>query len=135
MDIGNVMDQIGTALDTISELRVNAMPTLDVAVPAANVDYPQNVHFDETYGRGMDRITITVTVMIGVPTERQTRDLLTAYCDGSGASSVKAVLESASYSAFHTIRVSDIDFDVLLNNGIACMAAIFTCDIAGRGTA
>lgn len=135
MNIDDVMDQVASALDTIAGLRVYAYPPGEVVPPAAIVGYPDSVTFDETYGRGMDRMTLPVVVVIGVPTERQTRDLLTAYCAGSGSSSVKATIESASYSALHTIRVTGIDFDVFRIGATDHMAALFDCDIAGQGTA
>jgi hypothetical protein len=135
MDIADVMDQVATAIDTITGLRVSAYPAGEITPPAAIVSYPESVTFDATYGRGMDRMSLPVVVLIGVPNDRQTRDLLTAYCAGSGASSVKAAIESGSYTALHTIRVEGIDFDVHRVGATDYMAALFTCDIAGPGTA
>lgn len=134
MDLGDVMDQVATQLDTITGLRVFAHPPGTVVPPAAVVSYPETYTFDETYGRGMDRLTLPVVVVVGKPTERSTRDRLAAYCDGSGSSSVKAVLESGAYSAFHMLRVVDIEFDAVTIGGTDYMAALFTVDIAGQGS-
>jgi hypothetical protein len=128
------MDEVAVRLDTIAGLRVWAWPPGSVTPPAAVVSYPETYTFDETYGRGMDRITLPVVVVVGVPTERQTRDLLGQYCDGSGAASLKAVLESGTYTAFDTIRVVDIDFDTVTIGGVEHVAALFTLDIAGSGS-
>jgi hypothetical protein len=105
-----------------------------VTPPAAIVSYPQAYTFDATYGRGMDRLSLPVVVVVGRPTERQTRDNLAVYCNGSGAKSVKAVVESGTYTAFHMVRVEDIEFDVVSIAGTDYMAAVFTLDIAGAGS-
>lgn len=133
MDLGNVMDEISTRLDTIAGLRCFAYPPPTVVPPAAIVSYPETLTFDETYGRGMDRLSLPVVVVVGRPTDRATRDNLSLYCDGSGASSVKAVVESGTYAAFHTVRVEDIEFDVVTIAAVDYMAAIFSLDIAGSG--
>lgn len=137
MNLANVMDQISTRLGTISTItgRCFAYPPPTVSPPAAIVSYPDTYTFDETYGRGMDRLSLPVVVVVGRPTERTTRDRLAGYCDGSGVSSVKAVLESGTYTAFHMVRVESVDFDVVSIGGIDYMAAAFTLDIAGSGTA
>lgn len=134
MDLGAVMDELATQLDTISGLRVHASPPGSVTPPAAIVSYPESIAFDETYGRGMDRMTLPLVVVVGRPTDRSTRDALAAYCNGSGASSIKAVLEGGTYTEFHTIRVASADFDVVSIAGIDYMAAVFTAEITGEGS-
>ncbi len=134
MDLAAVMDQTGDRLDTIAGLRVFRYPTPTLTPPAAIVSYPETITFDETYGRGMDRMVLPLVVVVGRPTERTTRDRLALYCNGSGASSIKAVLESGAYSEFHTLRVTGIDFDVVAIGGVDYMAALFDLDIAGQGS-
>ena len=102
--------------------------------PAAVVSYPETIDFDQTYGRGADKMTIPVVVVVGRASDRAARDALGAYCDGSGASSVKAVLESGTYTAFHTVRVESIEFDVVTIAAVDYMAALFDLDIAGSGS-
>lgn len=134
MNLANVMDQISAQLDTISGLRCFAYPVPTITPPAAVVSYPDNVTFDETYGRGMDRMTMSVVLAVGKVSDRSARDQLAAYCAGSGATSVKAVLESGAYSAFHTVRVVDIDFDVVTIAATDYLAAMFNLDITGSGS-
>lgn len=134
MNIGAVMDQVANQLDTIAGLRVFAYPPGTVVPPAAVVSYPESLTFDETYGRGMDRLTLPVVIVVGRPTERTTRDNLAAYCAGSGSSSVKAVLEAGAYSAFHMLRVVDIEFDVVRFGDVDYAAALFSVDVAGQGS-
>lgn len=133
MNVDDVMDQIATRLDTITGLRVYAWPPGTVAPPAVVVSFPDSYTYDETYGRGMDRLSLPVVVVVGRPTERQTRDNLARYVAGSGAASVKAVLESGTYSAFHTVRVTGVEFDVVTIGSNDYAAALFTLDIAGSG--
>lgn len=134
MDLGEVMQAVSDRLDTIDGLRCFPYPPGTVSPPAAVVSFPDTITFDETYGRGMDRMTLPVVVVVGRPTDRSTRDALALYCNGSGASSVKAVLESGAYSEFHTVRVTGIEFDVVSIGGTDYMAAMFDLDIAGQGS-
>jgi hypothetical protein len=134
MDLADVMDAVANRLDTITSLRVHAYPPGTVTPPAAVVSYPETVAFDETYGRGMDQMTVPVVLVVGKVSDRAARDALGAYCDGSGSASVKAVLESGTYTAFSTLRVTDIDFDTVTIGGTDYIAALFSLDITGSGS-
>lgn len=134
MILGDVMDQLATALGTISGLRVFPYPPDSLNPPAAVVSYPDTLTFDETYGRGMDRISIPVVVVVGRVSDRASRDQLSAYCNGSGDSSIKAALESSTYTACSTVRAASVDFDVVTIGGTDYMAALFTLDISGSGS-
>lgn len=136
MDLGDVMDQVATQLDTISGLRVYPYPPDSLVPPAAWVAYPESYEYDGTYGRGMDRISnLGVVVVVGKATARPTRDLVSQYADGAGAKSVKAVLQAGTYTAFHTLRVMEVTFDELTRGGIDYLGALFTLDITGQGSA
>lgn len=134
MDLADVMDQVAAQAGAIEGLRVFAYPPDSVTPPALVVSYPTEVSFDETYGRGMDRMSLELWVVIDRPTDRSARDRLSKYCAGSGAHSVKHVLESGAYSAFDTLRVEGIDFQAVSIGGIEYMGALFTLDIAGPGS-
>jgi hypothetical protein len=97
------------------------------------VAFPEDYTFDATYGRGMDRMTLPVVVMVGKVSDRTSRDRLTAYLDGSGATSIKAVIEAGTYTAFDVVRVMDATFDVVSMAGVDHLAATFSLDIAGSG--
>lgn len=133
MNIVDVMDQLATQLDTISGLRVSAYPPDHVEVPHAIVSWPDRYDFDETYGRGMDRLTIPVVVLVQRTPDRVARTQLAAYCHGSGASSIKQVLEAGTYTAFHELRVESIAFDVVETAGTQYTAATFSIDVVGSG--
>ncbi|HZO67756.1 MAG TPA: hypothetical protein VFB74_22390 [Kribbellaceae bacterium] len=134
MNLAAVMDAVSARADTIAGLRCYAWPVAKVTPPALIVSYPEDITFDETYGRGMDRMTLPAVAVVGKASDRTARDLVAAYCNGSGASSVKQVLESGTYTAFHHVRVASIEFDVVSIAGVDYIAALFTLDIAGSGT-
>ena len=133
MNLADVMDEIAAQVDTISGLRTYPFPPDQVAVPAAIVTYPGEYTFDETFGRGLDRLKLPVIVLVGKVSDRKSRDQLGAYCNGSGASSIKAVVEAGSYTAFDEARVERIEFDVISMAGVEYVAATFTLDVAGQG--
>jgi hypothetical protein len=93
MNLADVMDDIATRVDTITGLRTFAYPPDNVPAPAAIVTYPDTYTYDETYGRGMDRVVLPVVVVVGKVSDRKSRDLIAKYCDGDGLSSIKAVIE------------------------------------------
>lgn len=134
MDLADVMDEVASRLDTITGLRCFAYPPGTVNPPAAVVSYPDTYTYDETYGRGSDRLSLPVVVVVGKVSDRSARDQIGAYVDGSGARSVKAVLESGTYTAFDELRVVSVEFDVVTIGGTDYMAALFTLDILGSGS-
>ncbi|SCG38234.1 hypothetical protein [Micromonospora zamorensis] len=135
MDVRAVMTEVAERLRTIPNLRVYDYPPGTATAPAAIVSYPESITYDETYGRGMDRMALPVVVLIGRPTDRNTPDKLAAYANGSGSSSVKAVLESGTYTAFDDLRVESADFDVVSLGGTDYMAGMFNLNVWGQGSA
>jgi hypothetical protein len=135
MDLNDVADEITARLDTIAGLRCFGYPPASIVPPAAVVSYPEAVQFDETYGRGMDRIpSWPVVVVVGKATDRTARDRVYEYASATGASSVKAVLESGTYTAFDELRVVSCSFDVVTIASVDYISALFTLDLAGPGT-
>ena len=134
MDLGAVMQEIADQVDTIADLRVYGYPPDSVNAPAAIVTYPGSLDYDGSYGRGMDRIPdLTVVVLVGKVSERTARDRVSLYCNGSGAASIKAVVEAGTYTEFDTVRVASVSFDIVLLGAVEYLAATFTLDIAGQG--
>lgn len=133
MNLGAVMQAVADRIDTIANLRVYAYPPDSIAPPAAVVTYPGTYTYDATYGRGMDRMELPVVVLVAKPYDRAARALMTKYVDGSGAASIKAVLESGTYTAFDTVRVMGAEFDVIAIGAVEYLAATLQLDIAGQG--
>jgi len=134
MLLADVMDEVATRLDTITGLRVSAHPPDEIQPPAAVVTYPDTYDFDSTYARGTDALELPVAILVGKVSTRSARDQLSAYVSGSGASSIKAVLESGTYTAFDTIHVAKVAFDVIQVGAVEYLAATFTLNITGAGT-
>lgn len=135
MDLAAVMDQVAARLRLIPTLksRTFAYPPDKVTPPAAIVTYPDNLDPHGTYNRGVARMTLPVVVVVGRVTVRTARNELAAYVDDSGPSSVIATLESGSYTAFDTVTVTGITFDVVTIAGTDYIAALFALDISGPG--
>jgi len=134
MNLADVMDEVAARLGAVDGLRVFPYPADHVSPPAAIVSYPETYTFDETYGRGMDRMTLPVVVVVGKPTDRSSRDRLAAYVAGSGPGSVKAAVEAGDGAAFDTVRVVSVEFDVIAIAGTDYIAAVFDLDVAGQGS-
>ena len=135
MDIGDVMDQIAAQADTIEGLNCYAYPPDAVVPPAAVMDYPDDYTFDETYGRGMDRMTLPLYVVVGKLAERATRDVAAAFLNGNGVASIKQVIESGTYTAFHTVRVTGVEKEPATIANEDYLAYRFDLDVVGQGTA
>jgi hypothetical protein len=134
MDIAEVMQEIADRLDTIDGLRVHAYPPDTVSAPAAVVTYPGTYNFDQTYGRGMDRMPdMSVVALVGKVSGKSTRDRVSEYASGSGEKSFKAVLESGTYETFDVITVVAVEFDIIAMGAVEYLAATFQLDIAGQG--
>jgi hypothetical protein len=127
------MDEVSTQLDTIAGLRCFPYPPDSITPPAAIVAYPEEIQFDATYDRGADTLTLPVIVAVGKVHDRSTRKLVAAYCAGSGASSIKAVVEAGTYTAFDTVRAARAELDIVTIGSADYLAAIFDLDIIGDG--
>ncbi|MDM4721154.1 hypothetical protein QTQ03_16675 [Micromonospora sp. WMMA1363] len=139
MDLKAVMVEAGTALGAITSLRVYVGAPGKVDVPAtgaaAVVPYPTRITYDATYGRGMDRIEQDILLVIGRPTDRVTVDKLTSYAAGAGSDSVKTVLEGHTWTTCDGCRVETVEFDVVQIAAVDHMAAVFTVEFWGQGSA
>lgn len=135
MNIATVMDELGTALQTIAGLRVHPYTASKINPPAGIVSWPEPLNYDATMARGADRITLPVWVVVGKVDARTSRDLLAVYLDGSDSKSVKAALEGATYTAFDSARVTQATVESVTIAGIDYLAANFQVDIIGAGGA
>lgn len=133
MDLGAVMDDLGTALATIPKLRVFPYWADRVTPPAAVVGWPDPLTYDSTMVRGADQVELPLMVMVGKVDTRTARDLLSAYANGSGDRSVKAVVEAHTPTAYDSCRVTRCEFGLITVAAVEYLAATFYLDIIGRG--
>lgn len=134
MDIKAVMEEVAERLDTIAGLRVFDHPQKAITPPVAFVTYPDTYTYDETYGRGTDRLSLGVWVSVGDVYSKGARDALSEYTAGSGAKSVKAVLDGDGYDSCDEVTVQQVEFDPVTIGATTYMGAMFTLDVVGPGT-
>lgn len=91
-DYAALRNGLRTRLATISGLNAYAKPVGTPVLPAAIV-VPGQIEFDETMGRGVDRVTYDVLVLVAMPLADMAAEDLDPYLAGSGASSIKAAIE------------------------------------------
>lgn len=83
---------LATRLATIQGLRVSATIP-DQPNPPQAVVFPNRVLYDISYGRGADEYEFVILVILGRVSERTAQASLDAYCNPSGATSVKQAIQ------------------------------------------
>lgn len=133
MNLADVMDGIGSALDTISGLGVYPYAEPNIYPPCAVVLWPDRIDYDAAMVRGGDRITLPVLICVGDVDSPSGRDDLAKYLDGSGPYSVKAAVESFASDSYDSARVQFVEPIAVPSGGVNYLGAQFTIDIIGRG--
>ena len=123
---------LGTALDTITGLRVFDYVPDSLSPPAAVVE-PLEVDYDEAMRRGLDFYRAFILVIVGRMSDRSSQDRLDAYLAGSGASSVKAALEADKSlgGACSTLQVTSARPREVVVSGVNMIAYRFEVSIYG----
>lgn len=135
MNLVDVMDQLGDALDEISGLRVWRYPPGSITPPAAVVGWPETLELETAYQQGAASMTIPIVVLEGKVSERSSALRLGAYAAGTGAKSIKAAIDDyASYTALDVATVRRVEFDIYTVAAVDHLAAVFDVDIIGSGT-
>lgn len=138
MDVKAVMAEIGTKLATISGLRVFPFTVDSVPPPGAVVGLPDDITFDETYGRGSDALTLPVWVLVAAIDDRASHAELAAYLAGSGSKSVKAAVDSKrltnQYASCGTVTVTTATTGAFTSGGVDLLGAEFTVTVTGSGS-
>lgn len=116
--ISSIRNGIATNLATISGLRTSAWIPDQINPPIAVVK-PDTISFDTAFGRGLDTMEFSVLVIVGRVDERSAQSRLDAYCETTGASSIKAAIESDRDlgGACSDLRVSEMRNYTSLNVG------------------
>lgn len=135
MNIADVMDELGTALDAVDGLRVFPYSADRITPPAAIVGWPDPITYDTTMARGADTLAVPLFVLVGRLDARTSRDRLAVYLDGSGSSSIKATVEAGTYTAFDSVRVQEARVEAMTVAGVEYLGAIFQLDLIGTGGA
>lgn len=134
MNIADIMDELGAALDTIVGLEVYPYWEDNPQPPFAVVTWPDPIEFDTTMGRGTDALELDVIVCVARTDPRDSRDQMAQYLDGSGTHSVKAAIESGTYTACDSVVVSSARIsDEMSAAGVEVLGAVFRVGIVGNG--
>lgn len=91
--ITNIRSAIATNLGTISGLRTSAEVPDNPSPPIAMVNL-DSIEYHTAMQNGLNTLQFTVSVIVGRAAEREAQRRLDAYISPSGASSVKAGVES-----------------------------------------
>lgn len=134
MDVAAIADELADLLLGIPDLRAFSWVPERVEPPCAVVTWPASYHYDETMGRGSDRMELPVLVMVGDPDDRSARDNLAKYLNPLSPASIKVALEGGyPYSNLDNLRVTDVAIEVTQVAGIDYLTARFTVDVIGNG--
>jgi hypothetical protein len=134
VNLVTLADELAAAADTIAGLRVAATPGEAIRAPALVVGLPRSVEFDQTYGRGSDVVRVVLYLMVGRTSERAGGRAMLGYLSGSGATSIKAAIEGATYTAADVVHVESADAGAISADGVEYLGATFETMIIGRGT-
>ena len=129
MRLADVLDDLETALESVTGLRVFTYWPDSVAPPAALLGWPVSGTYDQTMARGLDRMSVPVTVVVSRADARTARSAVSEYIDGDRP--IKDALEDYSSNSWDVLHVSAWEIDVVTIGGIDYLAALFTLTIYG----
>lgn len=129
MNLADVLDDLEAALTGIDGLRVHNYWADSVTPPVAVLGWPVSGNYDETMARGLDRMSVPVTVAVSRADARAARAAVAEYV--TGEKSVKDALEGYSSSVWDALHVSAWEIDVVTIGGVDYLAALFTISIHG----
>lgn len=128
------MEELGSALGSVGELRIFPYWADRITPPAAVVGWPDPLTYDATMARGADHVEgVKVVVLVGKADMRSATTQVAAYADGSGARSVKAAIEAHTATAYDSARVDRAEFGVISVAGVEYLAVTFYVDLIGQG--
>lgn len=133
MNVFTVAAELKAKLDTISGIRAHEYPPDAVVAPAAIVGYPQAIEFDLSAGRGQDKLVVPIFVLVDRTWDRASAEQFGDLTAGSGARSVKQVIQTRPHTAFSAARVRTVSFSVIAVASIEYWCATFLVDIFGSG--
>lgn len=109
-------------------------PPGSVTDPCLIVPLPEEITFDQVYGRGQDMLLWEIIVIVGRSDDRQIMERIGQYCAGSGPLSVKQALEGgAPYTACGDVFVASAELATVTWQGTDFQGAFFSTQIRGRG--
>lgn len=134
MNLASVMEEVADVLSQITGINVFAYPPSTITASAGYVSYPQQGVFDQTYGRGVDRIEgLPITLVAGKASDIGARDRVAAWSAGAGPSSVKEHTEAHAWISCDDLTVATYTFDVEEIAGVPYLEVVFLANVTGPG--
>lgn len=138
MNFDVVQNQIYTRLGAMTGLRTayTEQGSISVGEGIAVLSYPTEIDPHGTYNKGMARMGMQLSILVGRPSERTTPERLAKWTKDSGSTSVMVWLESEDWfhDEFDVLTVLLITFGEALLNDVPYAAAFFDLDIVGSGS-
>jgi hypothetical protein len=91
--IGELRTGIATNLATIAGLRTGATIPANVNPPFAIIQ-PTSADYHQSFRNGMTTYNFTLTLVVGLASERSAQNALDGYCSPTGSSSIRGAIES-----------------------------------------
>jgi hypothetical protein len=133
MILADVMGQLAARAGNIEGLRGYDIPDGPMNPPVFFPELPEDIDYDGTYGGAVGSLTLTGVLLAGKVDSRASVVAIRPYLDWSGERSVKAFLESGSYTAMDTVQVASAELVVRTYAAVAYLGADFTINITGKG--
>lgn len=131
MNLKDIYAEIESKLAGISGLQVNTVGTTSPNAPAMQLSVPTAIEYDQAYGNALTRVELNLIVVVSKTSAVDTTQLLLEVTSSEGPRSIKAVLESATYTTLDSLRVaevSDIDGSLVIG-GVSYLHANLTIEI------
>lgn len=138
MNINDVSAEVGDKIIGAEVgLRVLPWDANKINPPGVIFALPTEYAFDKTYGRGSDEFTLPIIVLVGKTDARNARLHLGEYLNGSGAKSLKSIVDSSktnTYTSCDTVRVQQVsDIGAYVAGAITYLGATLDTRITGKG--
>lgn len=136
MNLVDVVEEIGDALDSIPGLRVLRYPSDTITPPTAIIQFP-TMNYDQAFQRGLDRWEGGVAVCVSSVWDRSAFLTIAPYVDAGSDMSIHAALRnrsdwtSCAYARAVRCTWPAGGYEI---NGINYVAAQIDLDIAGTGS-
>jgi len=135
MDVGAVNLGIATAASEITGLNCYGVKPDSIVEPAF---YPRrtDIHYDESMGRGQDRIAGTWHLLVSRSDDEAGQAVMNSFLKGAGASSLKAAIQADRTlgGACVTLRVVKAEAHRMITVGeTEYYGAEISIDVYGRG--
>jgi hypothetical protein len=134
--LNDVMDELALTVGAATGLTAYEWPpaTVPGGRPCVIVSYPERINYDQTYGRGEDEIAdLPVMVVVGKPTDRETRERAAPWADGDGVQSLKRAIEGHAWQSCGDVQVVFAEFEVVTIAGVQYLSVTLSCNITGPG--